>query len=399
MQQARQLSGVTCGRRSAPGPRRNFRWRIYLALDRVAAVVVLEVVLGALALVLVYSGGRKLADTGPTQEMLAALELPASRAMVQCISVFEIVVGLAAFGFGGRLSAAAVALSFASFATLSAVLLKRGLRTVGCGCFGRSSANISPVHVVVDGAAAFIAAAAVATGVPGFVALRSDLPAAGLPQLLVIGAGAAATVAALTKLPPLLDAARLRREPARVDHALHQGGAEHSRAVAQNRARGLACGPRRGNAVARDVSGIDGDGGAVIINVLGTTHRTLFAFLTTSDDGSRAFWQAFATQPGLRPTEGAEIVVVTTGADRERPSDVRELTPHPLRTVMSSEAWDDYEVPACPFFVVVDGVSGMVIGEAEAAGWTCVFDLASGGMMQAATIGLEAKRRATVALR
>ena len=36
---------------------------------------------------------------------------------------------------------------------------------------------------------------------------------------------------------------------------------------------------------------------------------------------------------------------------------------------MSSAAWADYDVPVAPFFVLVDGASGDVIGEGAANEW------------------------------
>jgi hypothetical protein len=36
---------------------------------------------------------------------------------------------------------------------------------------------------------------------------------------------------------------------------------------------------------------------------------------------------------------------------------------------MSSEAWDAYDVPVAPFFVLVDGRSGAVLGEGAAGTW------------------------------
>ena len=37
--------------------------------------------------------------------------------------------------------------------------------------------------------------------------------------------------------------------------------------------------------------------------------------------------------------------------------------------VMSSDAWDAYDVPVAPFFVLVDGPSGTVLGEGAASSW------------------------------
>ena len=53
----------------------------------------------------------------------------------------------------------------------------------------------------------------------------------------------------------------------------------------------------------------------------------------------------------------------------ESVSSIKRLAPHDVPTVMSSQAWADYDVPVAPFFVLVDGESGEVIGEGSANDW------------------------------
>lgn len=181
--------------------------------------------MGALGLVLVVSGVLKLVDTAPTEAMLGALKLPRSRWVVDAVGLFEIVVGVAVFVFGGRAAAAAVALSYGAFAVISFVLVRRGDRNVSCGCFGRSSATISPIHVAVDAVAASLAVIAVAVGVPGFFDLQPDLPWFGVPQLLMMVIVAGLTIAVLTVLPETLAAARRQpAQPAVREFSLADGG-------------------------------------------------------------------------------------------------------------------------------------------------------------------------------
>jgi hypothetical protein len=42
---------------------------------------------------------------------------------------------------------------------------------------------------------------------------------------------------------------------------------------------------------------------------------------------------------------------------------------------MSSGAWSDYMVPGSPYFVLVDGPSGRVVGEGSAGSWDKLRDL------------------------
>lgn len=169
---------------------------------------VLQGPLGALGIVLVISGVLKLSDTAPTQAMLRAVGLPGSSLAAITVALAEIVVGVCAFVFGGWLAAAAVALLFAGFAVLSAVLLRRGERSISCGCFGKRSAKISGIHVVVDAVAAGVAALAAITNAPGYFDVRADLPAGGVPQFAAMVLVAALVIAVLSVLPDTLDAAR-----------------------------------------------------------------------------------------------------------------------------------------------------------------------------------------------
>ena len=164
--------------------------------------------MAVLGVVLVVSGIMKLADTAPTEAMFGAMRLPDSAVVVRLVALYEIVVGVGVIVFGGRLFAALVGVSFAVFTVVSALLLARGERSVSCGCFGRSSATISPIHVAVDGVATAVAVVATVLGVPAFFDIAADLPGAGIPQALLILLTAALTIAVLTVLPETMQAAR-----------------------------------------------------------------------------------------------------------------------------------------------------------------------------------------------
>jgi hypothetical protein len=67
-------------------------------------------------------------------------------------------------------------------------------------------------------------------------------------------------------------------------------------------------------------------------------------------------------------------VIVTHGADRERPAKLRSLGPRGIPVVMSSEAWADYEIPGAPYFVMVDQA---IRGEGVATTWRALASLVS----------------------
>jgi hypothetical protein len=71
---------------------------------------------------------------------------------------------------------------------------------------------------------------------------------------------------------------------------------------------------------------------------------------------------------------------------------------------MSSRAWDDYEVPGSPFFVLVDGRRGRRVGEGVARQFSQVVDLVRRARADARTtaassatgVGLDGKARETM---
>ncbi|UDY34042.1 hypothetical protein [Dermatobacter hominis] len=121
-----------------------------------------------------------------------------------------------------------------------------------------------------------------------------------------------------------------------------------------------------------DLVGTDPSGDAVAIGVLGGTHRTLLAFLTTGCTTCHQFWSAFAEGVEL-PAPDIRLVVVTQGHESESPARVAELAPPGVDVVLSSDAWEDYGVPVAPYFALVDGDE--VVGEGAAASWPQVVDL------------------------
>src|SRR6476661_1400177 len=100
-----------------------------------------------------------------------------------------------------------------------------------------------------------------------------------------------------------------------------------------------------------DVSGTTPGADAVSIAVAGTDHLTLLAFLTSGCLTCSVFWDAFA-DPGLEVPGDARLVIVTKGDRAESPTSVYRLAPDSVPVVMSDGAWEAYDVPVAPFFVL-----------------------------------------------
>jgi hypothetical protein len=128
-----------------------------------------------------------------------------------------------------------------------------------------------------------------------------------------------------------------------------------------------------------DIDGVDPHGGAVRIGLRAGAGAgagtTLLAFLSTGCGTCQDFWRAFGTDEiDAVPGGDTRVVVVTRGPEEESPAAVADLAPDRVTTVMSSAAWDAYDVPLSPYFLLVDGTRG-VVGEGASASWAQVVDL------------------------
>ncbi|HEU5082256.1 MAG TPA: hypothetical protein VFU14_02870 [Acidimicrobiales bacterium] len=137
---------------------------------------------------------------------------------------------------------------------------------------------------------------------------------------------------------------------------------------------------------ASDLIGTTPGGGTRTVSVTGGS-PTLLAFLTAGCSTCAAFWEAFAAAADgadLGLPADVRLVVVTKGAELESPADVAALAPPGVLTIQSSQAWEDYRIPVAPYFALVDGRRGVVVGEGAAASWDRVRDLLQRSLADAA---------------
>ena len=135
--------------------------------------------------------------------------------------------------------------------------------------------------------------------------------------------------------------------------------------------------PRAGAGLgpAADLSGLGLHDDAVSIAVVGVQHRTLLAFLSSGCLTCRRFWDAFERADALELPADTRLVVVTKDAAEESLGELRDLAAPDLAVVMSSAAWKQYDVPGSPYFALVDGTAGRVVGEGTGASWEQVRSL------------------------
>ena len=118
---------------------------------------------------------------------------------------------------------------------------------------------------------------------------------------------------------------------------------------------------------ASTVAGVTPAGDARAVAVNNSDGFTLLAFLSSGCATCAAFWKTLQVPDSLELPEGTRVAIVTKGPDRELPTEVAALTTGHVPVVMSTEAWLEYEVPGSPFFVLVDGTSGLTVGQGVAA--------------------------------
>jgi hypothetical protein len=166
----------------------------------------------------------------------------------------------------------------------------------------------------------------------------------------------------------LLLVAGLLRSNAEILRRLGPPGAEASEAtIPQPTVRAPS-----GERPAAPLSGPTPSGDAVTLDLgAAGSPPTLLAFLTSGCSTCAGFWETLG-EPRL--PAGVETVIVTHGAERERPRRLAALAPDGVPVVMSSQAWADYAVPGSPYFVLV---AGGVLGEGAATSWQAVASLVS----------------------
>lgn len=121
---------------------------------------------------------------------------------------------------------------------------------------------------------------------------------------------------------------------------------------------------------AADVVGADATGrDALSVRITGVSHDTIVAFLSSGCITCQKFWDAFRKPRKLKLPDNTRLVIVTKGPHDESPSTVASLAPSGFPTVMSTEAFADYDVPGSPYFVYVHGPSGRVRGEGTGPDW------------------------------
>lgn len=177
------------------------------------------------------------------------------------------------------------------------------------------------------------------------------------------------------------------------DPAGAAGSADHGRLPGAPVTMGPPLPGERSSTSAPTVAGVTPGGDALAVSVSTTDHATLLAFLSSGCNTCAGFWRSFREMDGAGLPAGTHLVVVTKGPELEVPAEVATRAHPALTVIMSTDAWNDYEVPGSPFFVLVDGRSGRRIGEGVANHFHQVVEMVrraeadAGGFSTATTAG------------
>ncbi len=133
-----------------------------------------------------------------------------------------------------------------------------------------------------------------------------------------------------------------------------------------------------------DLTGVTPGGDPVVIAVAGRRHDTSLLFLSSDCLTCQPFWEAVGDgRAATLATSAHRLVVVTRGPESELAATI-DQRPADVPVIMSSTAWEAYEVPGSPYFVHVDGPTGRVRGEGTSASWEAMVDLAGRGRTETA---------------
>ena len=124
--------------------------------------------------------------------------------------------------------------------------------------------------------------------------------------------------------------------------------------------------PGRG---AHDVIGTVPAGGPTKVSVTGVSHLTLLAFLSSDCRTCKGFWEAFAHPDLELPGAGTRLVIIGQDPAHDSEAVFADLVPPGVRAVLSTAAWQAYDVPGSPYFALVDGAGDRVIGSGSATSW------------------------------
>ncbi len=191
--------------------------------------------------------------------------------------------------------------------------------------------------------------------------------------VMVIVEGVLLALALLFVVALLRSHAEILRRLARIEAAFDAGPDDlgHPDATAAVSPKAFAGRQRGGGGQAPDIAGQTLAGDAVKLSLAAGSPPSLLAFMGSGCNACIPLWQGLDGDiPLLASTR---LTVITKGRERERLARLLELAPAGVEVVMSTQAWQDFDIPATPHFVLVDG--GEIAGRGSATNWEQIASL------------------------
>ena len=131
----------------------------------------------------------------------------------------------------------------------------------------------------------------------------------------------------------------------------------------------------------------------MVVSLQGTAHRTLLAFFSSGCVTCAGLWRQLGLQgpAGVGLPAAMRVVIVTRSPGEESETEVRRLATGDGPVVMSNQAWEDFAIPASPYFILVE--NGRVAGEGAVRQWA---ELSALVAQAGGDLGAERESRARV---
>jgi hypothetical protein len=120
---------------------------------------------------------------------------------------------------------------------------------------------------------------------------------------------------------------------------------------------------------AHDLSGESVTGEIITARVVGSDRDAVLLFLSSTCASCEDFWTELAQRDMRRLPPSIRLVIVTQGPEAESRAAIAALAPAGIDVIMSTQAWQEYEVPGSPHVVFVEGSTGRVRGEGTGQSW------------------------------
>jgi hypothetical protein len=125
-----------------------------------------------------------------------------------------------------------------------------------------------------------------------------------------------------------------------------------------------------------DISGTDPAGRPISFGIDEVSGHLLLVFLHVHCDGCDDFWRGLREVDPSRLAPSITVIAITKGSGSVDAREVRRsATGSRSRTVMSDQAWIDYQVTGYPFLILIDRPTRSIVAETVGFGWSDVISI------------------------